>query len=57
MLLASAQFHPEATMTRSNLPARDVALGGVAYTVFLGAWFSALVLWSRRCEAHKHHVG
>ena len=43
-------------MTRSDHTARDIAIGGATYAAFLGTWFGALVLWSRRCEAHKHHV-
>ena len=44
-------------MTRSPHAARDLALGGLTYTTFLGAWSGALVLWSRRCAAHKPHAG
>ena len=33
--------------------AGDLALGAAVDTMFLGAWLGALVLWSRRCSAHK----
>ena len=41
-------------MTRSQLTARDVALGAVVNTALVGTYFGALVVWSRFCEAHKH---
>jgi hypothetical protein len=43
-------------MTRSHHIAREAAIGGAAYTAFLGAWFGALVLWSRRCASRRPYA-
>jgi predicted ABC-type transport system involved in lysophospholipase L1 biosynthesis ATPase subunit len=44
------------TMTRSHPIARELALGATVNAAVLGTWLGALVLWARRCEAHKGHV-
>ena len=44
-------------MTHPDHMARDLALGAAVYTAFLGASFGALVLFSRRCAAHRPYAG
>jgi hypothetical protein len=48
---------PEATMTDSHHIPRDLIIAAVGYVAFLASWFGALVLWSRRCTAHKPYAG
>ena len=55
MLDASVDLNRRTTMPRTPHVAPGLALAA-AYTVFMGSWFGALVLWSRRCEARKGHT-
>jgi hypothetical protein len=40
-------------MTRSKHIAAGLTQGAVYNTALLGTWLGVLVLWARRCEAHK----
>jgi hypothetical protein len=54
MLDASVDLYRSTTLPRTRHVAPSLAFA--TYTVFMGSWFGALVLWSRRCEAHKGHI-
>jgi hypothetical protein len=55
MLDASIDLNRRITMHRTSHVAPSLALAA-AYTVFMGSWFGALLLWSRRCAARKGHI-
>jgi len=55
MLDGSVDLNRRTTMPRTPHVAPSLAFAA-AYTVFMGSWFGALVLWSRRCEARKGHI-